>query len=245
MKAAEVTKIIQDLGNTKDRNLVIIDYGNVDKWRNNLGWKIGIRELGNLVRSIAQGNQQLRRFYFGSDYSQDIQSATLRPFSNGILVKAQMSKFEIITKPVKYIHDLNYTSGFLKKCNFDVERTVDAIKEVDRYDTIIIFSGDGAGNAESGGYGGIRKPSRSVSSGTVRHCCRCRPRRMRPARSAPRWSVHCRWCVNVDGRFTVRGGNRSDVRGNHRKNPMIERAYLAEFDNHRKAIALCCLPRVE
>jgi uncharacterized LabA/DUF88 family protein len=143
MKATEVSQIITNLGNTKTRNLVIVDYSNVDKWRDSLGWKIGIRELGHLVKSIAQGSQQLRRFYFGSDFGPDSHSTKLTPFSMGILDKAQMSKFEIITKPVKYIHDHNYKSGFLKKCNFDVEMAVDAIQQIDNYDTVIIFSGDG------------------------------------------------------------------------------------------------------
>ena len=60
-----------------------------------------------------------------------------------VLNKARMNNFEIITKRVKYIHDLNYKTGYVKKCNFDVEISTDLIKEADNYDTIILFSGDG------------------------------------------------------------------------------------------------------
>lgn len=37
----------------------------------------------------------------------------------------------------------NSKIGFAKKCDLDVEVTVDLIKEREKYDTIIIFSGDG------------------------------------------------------------------------------------------------------
>ena len=54
-----------------------------------------------------------------------------------------MSGFEPIFKRVKYIHDRNSVDGFEKKCDLDVEMAVDAIKERDNYDAIVLFSGDG------------------------------------------------------------------------------------------------------
>ena len=60
-----------------------------------------------------------------------------------ILNKARMSGFEVITKRVKYIHDKNYATGFVKKCDFDLEMMLDLIKEEKNYETIFLFSGDG------------------------------------------------------------------------------------------------------
>ena len=53
MKRDEIDKILESLNKTKDRNIVIVDFGNVQKWEESLRWKIGIRELGNLVKYIA------------------------------------------------------------------------------------------------------------------------------------------------------------------------------------------------
>jgi len=48
MQQKEIKKIIENINKTKERNIVIIDYGNLQKWEKKLGWKIGIKELGNL-----------------------------------------------------------------------------------------------------------------------------------------------------------------------------------------------------
>lgn len=65
------------------------------------------------------------------------------PWSEKILKQAQYSSFEIISKRVKYIPDDKYETGFIKKCNLDIEMAVDLIREKDNYNTAIIFSGDG------------------------------------------------------------------------------------------------------
>ncbi|MFH1938304.1 MAG: NYN domain-containing protein, partial [Patescibacteria group bacterium] len=85
----------------------------------------------------------LRRFYYGSDYGKNDNSQTISLWSEKILSSANMSGFEVVTKRVKYIHNLNNKFGFDKKCDLDVEMTVDLIKERDNYDNIILFSGDG------------------------------------------------------------------------------------------------------
>ena len=53
------------------------------------------------------------------------------------------NRFEVVSKRVKYIHNQENSSGFDKKCDLDVEMTVDLIKERDNYDFVILFSGDG------------------------------------------------------------------------------------------------------
>lgn len=54
-----------------------------------------------------------------------------------------MNRFEVITKPVKYIRDASRTDGYDKKCDFDVEMAVDLIRMRDEYGQIVLFSGDG------------------------------------------------------------------------------------------------------
>lgn len=127
----------------RNRTIVIIDYGNVEKWKNSLRWRVGIKELATLVKNFSQGKEFLRRFYYGSDYGHDNSSTVMIEWSRAILQKATMNRFEVITKRVKYIHDSNNQSGFEKKCDLDVEMTVDLIKEQNSYDTIVLFSGDG------------------------------------------------------------------------------------------------------
>jgi uncharacterized LabA/DUF88 family protein len=127
----------------RNRTIVIIDYGNVEKWKNSLRWRVGIKELATLVKNFSQGKEFLRRFYYGSDYGHDNSSTVMIEWSRAILQKATMNRFEVITKRVKYIHDSSNQSGFEKKCDLDVEMTVDLIKEQNNYDTIVLFSGDG------------------------------------------------------------------------------------------------------
>jgi len=143
MKREEIDKILEGLNKTKDRNIVIIDFGNVQKWEEGLGWKIGIKELANLTKHFAYGKQFLRRFYYGSDYGKSDKSEIISMWSAMVLNKARMNNFEVITKRVKYIHDPDYKTGYLKKCNFDIEISVNLIKETDNYEKIILFSGDG------------------------------------------------------------------------------------------------------
>ena len=45
-------------------------------------------------------------------------------------------------KPVGRIYD-STTGQFKHKCNFDVELTVDALDNIDKYDCVVLVSGDG------------------------------------------------------------------------------------------------------
>ena len=143
MNSQEITTFLESLAKKKERTIVVVDFGNVDKWEKDLGWRVGIQELGRLIKHFAQGNKALRRFYYGSDYGPKERSTTLSLWSAGILNRADMNRFETITKPVKYIHDLFRTDGYEKKCDFDVEMAVDLIRMRDEYDQIVLFSGDG------------------------------------------------------------------------------------------------------
>lgn len=143
MNRQEISHFLEKLSNSKERNIVIIDFANVDRWQNSLGWPIGIKQLGRLVSHIAFGKKFLRRFYYGEDFGPKDSSKVLLPWSEQMLMSAKFSNFEIITKRVKYIPDAKYQTGYIKKCNLDIEMAVDLIKEQENYDTAIIFSGDG------------------------------------------------------------------------------------------------------
>src|SRR3989344_3226245 len=127
MNREEIKLIVGKLQATRERNMVIIDYGNVQKWEQSLGWKIGIKELGTLVKNFSIGKQLLRRFYYGSDFGPNDNSIEMISWSKMILDKANWNKFDIVTKRVKYIHNSDYRIGFVKKCDLDVEIAIDLI----------------------------------------------------------------------------------------------------------------------
>lgn len=143
MNKPEIKKFLELLSKTKDRNIVIVDFANVEKWKDSLGWKVSINKLGQLNKYLSQGKKYLRKFYYGEDYGPKDKCTTLQPWSKTILKQADYSGFEIVSKRVKYIIDEKYESGLVKKCNLDIEMAVDLIKEKANYDKAIIFSGDG------------------------------------------------------------------------------------------------------
>jgi uncharacterized LabA/DUF88 family protein len=143
MNKEEIKKFLESFISKRERTIVIVDFGNVEKWKNSLGWDIGIKELANLVKNFSYGKQFLRRFYYGADYGPNENSREIIQWSRIILEKAGMYRFEVIDKRVKYIHSSNNVHGFDKKCDLDVEMAVDLIRERDNYDTIVLFSGDG------------------------------------------------------------------------------------------------------
>ena len=143
MTKDEIKKFIDSFTDKLDCTIVIVDYGNVEKWKSSLDWRVGIKEPGQLCKNFSQGKEFLRRFYYGSDYGRREDSKIISQWSRIILEKAQMIRFEVIAKRVKYIHDSNNKLGFEKKCDPDVEMAIDLVKERENYDTIILFSGDG------------------------------------------------------------------------------------------------------
>jgi len=123
--------------------MVVVDFANVDRWRDSLKWSVSIEKLAQLIKHFSYGKQYLRRFYYGEDYGQKDSSTKLLPWSEKIINAAKFNRFEIVTKRVKYIPDAKYETGYIKKCNLDVEMALDLIKEVSNYDKALIFSGDG------------------------------------------------------------------------------------------------------
>lgn len=143
MNKDEIKKFIELFKDRQSRTIVIIDFGNVDKWRESLGWKVGIQELANLVKNFSKGNRKLRRFYYGMDYGSSEKNLTPTLWSSQIMARAEGNGFEKVDKRVKYIHNINNPMGYDKKCDLDVNMAIDLVRMKDEYDTIVLFSGDG------------------------------------------------------------------------------------------------------
>lgn len=143
MNKKEIKNFIEKYKDERDKTIVIIDYGNVEKWKVGLKWKVDIKCLSQLIKNFSIGSKFLRRFYYGSDFGKNERHKILSEWSRAVLEKAKMNNLEIITKNVKYIHDVKREDGFEKKCDLDVEMAVDLIREKNNYENIVLFSGDG------------------------------------------------------------------------------------------------------
>lgn len=143
MTQQEIKKFLEAHEPKKSRTIVIVDFSNVARWKDSLGWDIGVKELGQLVKHLSTGSKFLRRFYYGSDYGPKEASTAMIPWSKAMQDMAVLSGFEVVTKRVKYMPSQTNPHGFDVKCDLDVEMTVDLIRERENYDNIVLFSGDG------------------------------------------------------------------------------------------------------
>ncbi|MFH1938463.1 MAG: hypothetical protein ABIJ60_02910 [Patescibacteria group bacterium] len=71
MNQSEIKDFLDNFQEKRERTIVIVDFGNTEKWKNNLGWRVGIKELGILVKNFSIKKKYLRRFYYGSDYGKN------------------------------------------------------------------------------------------------------------------------------------------------------------------------------
>lgn len=139
-----------------------IDFGNVTYWfsnddkdgegnilKDNFSLYIRIQKLYNFCNIFSKSS----KFYYGFDPGNTGSTGFI------IIAKRIFGGHNVFTKEIQQIkHYLNddelikhkeYIRSDLKgdfiyipKCNFDVEISVDAIRLVDNYDTICLFSGD-------------------------------------------------------------------------------------------------------
>ncbi|MFA4890177.1 MAG: hypothetical protein WC587_00870 [Candidatus Paceibacterota bacterium] len=63
MNQLDIKEFLDSFKEKRERTITVVDYGNVDKWKENLGWKVGIKELGNLVKNFSYGKKFLIIFY--------------------------------------------------------------------------------------------------------------------------------------------------------------------------------------
>lgn len=141
MSPEEIKTFLENHNGKREKTIVLVDFSNVEKWKESLGWKVGIHNLATFIKRLSGGNRELQRFYYGSDYGPSSKSVTLTPWSERMLTSADANRFKVITKPVKYIPTGGGASR--KKCDFDVEMALDLIKFRELYDHVVLFSGDG------------------------------------------------------------------------------------------------------
>lgn len=152
--------ITEDFG----RVFTFVDFGNVNNWfaEDRQDWnhkhlldaqKLAI-DLEGLKNFCDVFSQKVRNYYGNDPHNQKSQSFTYA-------MRKIFGKRNIITKPLQkikhYLDDSEKTDETLKnikndrsghqyieirKCNFDVELSVDALKMIDHYDTFCLFSGD-------------------------------------------------------------------------------------------------------
>jgi uncharacterized LabA/DUF88 family protein len=155
--------INQELGidATYGRVLVVIDFGNVNYWFEEDRQDADNRLLADdeklsidlpKLKDFASLLTEHVRFYYGHDPQND----SLRFIT---AAKHIFGKSRVFTKPIQKVrHHLkpdeiptNKRATFtdsegiyiqIPKCNFDVEITVDAIRLMDQYDTLALFSSD-------------------------------------------------------------------------------------------------------
>lgn len=115
----------------KGKVCVFIDAANLEQSVKSLGWWVDYKKLYeyfNKNRNLEGIWHYCPRF---EDERQD------RFFT--VLKKAG---YKLVTKHLKVITQLDKERGDVRKANFDVEITVDALLLSEAYDTLVLFSGD-------------------------------------------------------------------------------------------------------
>jgi hypothetical protein len=100
----EVRDLLGNGRRARLRTLVAIDYSNVRRWGDTLGWDINVRNLGRMARSFSEPIF-LRRFYCAADFGPDWRSKALRVHSTALIAEATASGFEVVVKRVKFMQE--------------------------------------------------------------------------------------------------------------------------------------------
>jgi len=114
----------------KGRILVAIDAANLESSVRDLGWWIDYIKLRNLFN----GNKLIQIRNYCVHHGTDNQ--------NNFFTFLKKNGFVLITKPLKIIKQRDMKKDDLRKANFDVEIAVDVMEMADRFDTLVLFSGD-------------------------------------------------------------------------------------------------------
>ncbi len=113
------------------KTAVFIDAANVELSAKDIGFKIDYKKLFFLLRK--KSNLVYLGFY------------TVR-FDNkahdAFLTFLKKTGYKLVTKPIKIIKNRDKKLGDIRKANFDVEITVEAMKRINEFNTMILFSGD-------------------------------------------------------------------------------------------------------
>lgn len=115
----------------KNRVAVFIDAANIELSAKDIGFKIDYRKLYDYL------DQNYRVKYLGF-YTARFGTKK----HDGFLTVMKKVGYKLITKPLKVIKNKDKKLGDIRKANFDVEIAVDAMKFWNRYEAILLFSGD-------------------------------------------------------------------------------------------------------
>lgn len=138
------------------RIFVFVDFANVRNWakkfwptenKEYLKREIDISKIADIINIICP---ERKYFYYGhyKEFPGLAPENTLNlKYRQSIyrIDKARKSGFKVRTKDIKEIHNFDEDGKFLgkiNKCNFDVEMTMDIIQQMEKYDTIFLWSGD-------------------------------------------------------------------------------------------------------
>ena len=115
---------------TKDRVYVFIDAANILYSQQTLGWRVDYEKLKNYF----QEECELKGIFFytgqlGENHKQ-----------SSFLEKLRKLGYQVTAKEVKRIQVSRNTYEW--KGNLDVELTIDVIKNLDNFDTLVLMSGD-------------------------------------------------------------------------------------------------------
>lgn len=138
-----------------------IDFANVNRWfqYDNQDWNNGLLQEGEYLaidldklKQFADTISDKTRLYYGED------PKNARSLEFTYVIRKIFGKRNVVTKDlqkIKHYIEIGENSNAvittdldgrdyieIRKCNFDVEISVDAVKMIDYYDTFCIFSGD-------------------------------------------------------------------------------------------------------
>ena len=118
----------------RGKTAVFIDWANVYHWKDSLKKKVDLKKLYRYLLTYKQVKEI--NFYFGTD---------VHPASKSQIKRAQKMGCRVVTKPVKYIRTRAETGEWvsLRKCDFDLEIGLDCFERLDKFNSFIVFSGDG------------------------------------------------------------------------------------------------------
>ena len=108
--------------------IVFVDAANLESSLKDLGWHMDYKRFYNYFKN----NMELLRIRF---YSASFNNKAHTNF----LIVLRRTGFKLVTKKVKIIFN---GKDRINKANFDVEITLDARNFMDKYDTLVLFSGD-------------------------------------------------------------------------------------------------------
>ena len=134
----------------KGRTFIAIDAANLEKSVQDIGIEPPKRIKPGIIWKSKKGfwrvdYQKLKKFFEKHSKLVGINFYTARfntPEHGNFLTFLKKQDYRLITKPIKIIKTLDLATGDIRKANFDVEISVDAVSQVSTFDVFVLCSGD-------------------------------------------------------------------------------------------------------